>query len=92
MDAKYIVVSTKPMNENGIEKLVVFDASLNHIDMAKAMSRLRYPFIISAGFINEFMECHGSSMTCRCSARGDIDTIMLHAMLNIDDKVVMYDN
>jgi len=89
-DSKYVVVSNKPMNKGGIEKLVVFDASLNHIDMAKAMGRLGYSFIISAGFIDEFMNCFGSSMTCRCSTRGDIDTIMLHEMLNIDDKELKF--
>jgi hypothetical protein len=77
---KYIVVS----NDN-VEQMIVFPASINHIDMAKAMKRMRFHNVVSAGFIDEFMQCYGESTTLRTKAR-DIDTLMLKTMLSIDDK------
>jgi hypothetical protein len=40
---KYIVVS----NDN-VEQMIVFPASINHIDMAKAMKRMRFHNVVSA--------------------------------------------
>jgi hypothetical protein len=66
--AKYIVVTDNP--DRGIERFVMFDAGINHNDMAKAMERLRYPHVLAAGFVNEFMGCYGESMTLRLKSRG----------------------
>lgn len=85
-EAKYIVVTDNP--DHGIERFIMFDAGINHKDMAKAMERLRYPHVISAGFIDEFMNCYGESMTLHIRSRGKKDTYRLHSMLELHDKKI----
>ena len=82
---KYIVVK----NASEVEKIIVFPSEIDHIHMAKAMERLRYPTVVSAGFIDEFMQCYGESMTLRKQSR-DIDTLVLKTMLSIDDKKLQF--
>jgi hypothetical protein len=81
---KYIVVS------NDFDKhMIIFPAIINHDQMAKAMQKLRFPKVESAGFIDEFMQCYGESSTLRLKSR-DIDTSILKSMLSIDDKVIKF--
>jgi len=47
--------------------------------------------VVSAGFIDEFMECYGESISVNRKSRKDIDTLMLQTMLSIDDKKIEYD-
>ena len=79
---KYIVVA----NDNHYEQMILFPSNLRHDQMARAMKRLRYPHIVSAGFVDDYMQCYGESTSVRRCSRGDTDTIMLKAMLSIDDK------
>ena len=81
---KYIVVTNHLMSD---EQMILFPSTINHSGMAKCMLSLRYPKVVAAGFVDEFMQCYGESMTLRIKSR-DIDTIMLHAMLSIDDKKI----
>ena len=81
---KYVVVAN-----DFDEKLIMFPATINHDEMAKAMERLRFPKILSAGFIDEFMQCYGESTTLRLKSR-DIDTTILKSMLSIDDKDIRF--
>ena len=85
---KYIIVTDNP--DHGIERFIMFDAGINHNDMAKAMERLRFPHVLAAGFVNEFMDCYGESMTLRLKSRGEEDTYRLHAMTDLDDKEVIF--
>lgn len=43
--------------------------------------------IVSAGFVDEFCQCYGESMSLRIRSR-DIDTILLKAMLDLSDKKI----
>jgi len=87
INTKYIVVAD---DHGDYEKMIIFPASIKHDTMSRAMSRARYPKIVSAGFIDEFMKCYGSSMTLNIESRKEIDTIMLHTMLEIDDKKLIF--
>jgi len=84
---KYIVVSS----DFSGEQLIMFPSVIKHDKMAKAMKRLRYPNVISAGFIDEFMQCYGESTSLRLKSR-DIDTILLKSMLSIDDKKIIMED
>ena len=81
---KYIVVAN-----DFDEKMIMFPATINHDQMSKAMERLRFPKVVSAGFIDEFMQCYGESTTLRIKSR-DIDTTILKSMLSIDDKDIKF--
>jgi hypothetical protein len=86
--SKYIVIATDDGNEI-TEKMIVFPSSMKHKTIAKAMVKGRF-IIISAGFIDEFLKCYGESMTVNKKSRGEYDTLMLHNMLNIDDKELKF--
>lgn len=89
-DAKYVVL-TNDENGHGMEQIFVFPSNINHVDFAKAMNRCaRLPFVVSAGFVNEFMKCYGSSQTLHASSRPEEDTFLLKSMLSIDDKELKF--
>ena len=78
---KYIVVA----DADGIsEKMIMFDGSLMHETVAKAMARARYPKVVSAGFVDAYMNCFGESMSVGKRSRDDIDSLMIRAMLDLD--------
>lgn len=83
--SKYIVLS----NSIHDEKMIIFSATINHDQMFQAMKRLRFDKVVSAGWIDEFMQCYGESMTLRTKSR-DIDTLLLKTMLSIDDKEITF--
>ena len=81
---KYIVVS----NADGhTEKMIIFPSSIKHETMFGMFKESLWPKIVSAGFISEFMECYGESMSVNRKSR-DLDTLMLQIMLSIDDKEI----
>ena len=82
---KYIVMSNCIKDE----KIFIFSGTINHSDMVKAMKRLRFDEVISAGFVDEFMQCYGESATLHKKSR-DIDTILLKSMLSIGDKEIKF--
>ena len=82
---KYIVVDNDSIL---IEHIIIFPAMVSHKSMADAMKLLSLPNVRSAGFIDEFMQCYGESMTLGKKSR-NIDTTLLKTMLEIDDKVIM---
>lgn len=85
---KYIVMGD---NELQIEKIVVFDATTDHKQMAKGMKRtMRLPDVISAGFIDEFGKCFGRSVTLGVSSRQEEDTKLFKKMLGFDDKKIVF--
>ena len=87
--SKYVVLTADL--EYGTEKIFVFDGSIKHKDFADAMKRsVRMPFVISAGFVSEFLTCYGSSMSLGVESRPDIDTLMLHSMLRFEDKEIRF--
>lgn len=84
---KYIVVK----NQHGQdEQIFTFTPQIDHISMRRAMSRLRYDEIVSAGFVDEFMNCYGSSSTLRVSSRPEEDTKLLHKLFEIEDKEIKF--
>lgn len=86
-NSKYIVVAD---DDGYIEKMIIFPESMKHKTMAKAMSRARFPKVVSAGFINEFLECYGESLSTNARSRNEVDTKMLHKMLEIEDKKLKF--
>ena len=85
MGAKYIVAS----NDFSGEMIFPFSAVINHRDMAFAVKKLGYRKIISAGFVDEFMQCYGESTTLKIKSR-DIDTILLKCTFEINDKKLSF--
>ena len=82
---KYIVCS------NGFtEQMIIFPPTIKHETMAQVMKRARYHECVSAGFIDEFLKCYGESMTVNRKSRGELDTLMLHTMMEIDDKKLVF--
>ena len=90
---KYIVMSNCIMDE----KIFIFSGTINHSDMVKVMKLgaaarlMAFDEVISAGFIDEFMQCYGESTTLNLKSR-EIDTILLKSMLNIDDKKLIFES
>ena len=85
--SKYIVVS----DINGyLEKMIIFPDVIKHKDIAKAMERIRYPNLVSAGFISELLQCYGSSTSTQAFSRGEVDTKLLHKQLQIEDKEIKF--
>ena len=83
---KYIVVSNDVLRT---DNMIIFPANIGHDQMAKMMGMLTLKNVLSAGFIDEFMQCYGESSTLRKQSR-DIDTTILKTMLSIDDKEIVY--
>lgn len=79
---KYISVA---IDKLAVPVIIMFPGHITHIEMSKAMSRLRFPVVLSAGFIDEFLQCYGESSSLRISSK-EGDTQLLHTQLNIDDK------
>ena len=91
-DNKYIVVGNSidgRIDDNYDEIIFPFSRNINHSYMFKLVKRARYDTLVSAGFIDEFMNCYGSSMTLRVSSRPE-DTELLHRFFRIDDKKLTY--
>jgi hypothetical protein len=84
---KYISVAIR---EHDIPIIMVFPPIINHVDMASAMKRLRYPVVRSAGFVDEFMQCYGESQGLRLKSK-DGDTELLHRQLNLSDKQINWE-
>jgi len=83
---KYIVVKN-PLNDF---HMIIFPPLINHWDMFQTInSKFSYE-IISGGYIDEFLNCYGSSMTLRIKSRPEEDTEILHQMLNIKDKEIKF--
>lgn len=85
--AKYVVVSS----EYSGELMFVFPPTVDHYKMAKSLRKMRLSRVISAGFVDEFMQCFGESMTLRSKSR-DIDTYILKSMLGLDDKEIIFED
>jgi hypothetical protein len=87
MNAKYIVVA----NLFSGEKIIIFPSEIDHIQMTNAMGmgQLRYDQVVSAGRIDDFMQCYGESITLNLKSR-DEDTVILKKMLNIEDKKLVF--
>lgn len=85
-NAKYIVVGDASMNE----KMIVFPPSLKHETVFNVMKRARFETLVSAGFIDEFCQCYGESVSTYTKSRKEIDTLILKQMLRIDDKKLMF--
>lgn len=87
MDAsKYIAVA---QDEHSMPIFILFPQNINHDTMARAMIRARYPEVISAGFVDEFLQCYGESTTLRIKSKPE-DTDLLHQQLSIDDKRIKF--
>lgn len=88
-NCKYVVLSDD--KKYGTEKIFIFDASINHKDFARGMIRgVRMPIVVSAGFISEFLTCYGESITLSVRSRPDMDTLLLHSMLEFEDKEIKF--
>jgi len=86
-NTKYIVVNNDSILT---EHMIIFPAMISHEAMALAMKLMLLPNVISAGFIDEFMQCYGESFTLKKQSRKDIDTLLLKTMLEIDDKALFF--
>lgn len=87
MRNKYIVAKN---NYIQIEEIFIFASTINHKDMFQAVKSLGYDEIVSAGSIDEFMQCFGESFTLNVRTRGNMDTTLLHRMLEIEDKQLRF--
>ncbi len=81
---KYIAVAQR---ETSIPIIIMFPGQITHFEMAKAMEGLRLPHVISAGCVDEFLQCYGESYTLRIKSRPE-DTDILHRQLDINDKKI----
>lgn len=83
---KYVVF-LDPSNDR--ETLVIFEDHINHVDMAKVVSRVKlydkrnewYRGMkpISAGFVSMDFRCYGKSESLQLVSRLDEDTLLLRA-------------
>ena len=94
-NTKYIVVGNRLSGNDNYGSLInirifPFHSSISHDAMFRAIKRLRFSTLVSAGFIDEYMQCYGSSSTLRASSRPDEDTELLHKMFKIQDKEIKY--
>jgi hypothetical protein len=81
--SKYIVVA---VYGGHCEKIIIFDKDIKHKTMANLMKQAGYRTLVSAGFIDEFMQCYGESSSTGVSSRKERDTKILHETLGISDK------
>ena len=77
-NAKYIVVAM-----GYSEYIFPFSPSISHKDMFNMVGGE----IVSAGFIDEFMQCYGSSASLNISSR-EKDTILLKVLFQLQDKKI----
>jgi hypothetical protein len=90
LNAKYVVVSYR---ENAyLEKIFPFDNSIQHSAMFEILKSAGFDSVVSAGFIDEFMQCYGSSTSLRANSRPAEDTKLLKSMFSIDDKEIIFDS
>lgn len=90
---KYIVIGYKDSSglfNVGLEKMIVFPFNIKHSEMAKAMRLFRYDAIVSAGFIDEFLQCFGESSSLMIGSRKEVDTNLLRNMLDIEEKELTF--
>jgi len=59
-----------------MEEFVIFPNYITHPNMAFRMD-IRAKLVISAGFVNNWFECFGKSISLKVESRGDIDTALL---------------
>jgi hypothetical protein len=81
---KYISVA---IDKLAVPIIMMFPGHITHIEMAKAMRLTGFPTVLSAGFIDEFLQCYGESSSLRISSK-EGDTKLLHSQLSIDDKKI----
>jgi hypothetical protein len=94
-NTKYIVVGNQLSGDEHHGSLInvrifPFHSSIKHKSMFEVIKRLRFNVLVSAGFIDEFMNCYGSSESLRASSRPNEDTELLHRMFDIRDKELKY--
>lgn len=80
---KYIVLGYEDV---ALEKMIVFPHNIRHDTMAKAMRFLLYDHIVSAGFIDEFLQCFGESNSLMIKSRKQVDTDLFKEMMDIEEK------
>jgi hypothetical protein len=86
--AKYIVIVNREIAE---EKMIIFPHNIKHSDMAKAMEVLGYDYVVSAGFIDDYLQCYGESASLMMKrSRKKVDTDLLRKTLDIDDKELLF--
>lgn len=83
---KYIVVENDFVKSPSI---IIFPSNISHKNMSDALKRIRFNKVISAGFIDDFMQCYGESQTLNLKSRTE-DTVLLHKMLEISDKILKF--
>jgi hypothetical protein len=94
-NTKYIVVGNQ-MSGDGQWGSVInitifpFHPTISHEAMFKIIKRARFSVLVSAGFIDEFMQCYGSSSSLRIGSRPEEDTKLLQKMFQIQDKKLTY--
>ena len=91
---KYIVIKPAVAKGNHKDKevLITFPNHINHDWMFEAARRMRDQThgnwtrvtydIVSAGFVDAYLNCHGRSETLDVDSRGDTDTLLLRSQLN----------
>lgn len=83
---KYIVVENDFVKSPSI---IIFPSNISHKNMSDALKRIRFNKVISAGFIDDFMQCFGESQTLNLKSRKE-DTVLLRTMLEINDTLLPY--
>lgn len=83
---KYISVA---IDKYSMPIIILFPSNIKHIIMSKAMERVGYPIVLSAGFVDDFLQCFGESITLKIKSKSG-DTEILHMQLDIDDKKMKF--
>jgi len=84
---KYIVAANNYL-PNG--RIFVFHPAIDHRIMYNHIRELGYGEVVSAGFVDEFMQCYGRSMSLSTLSRPNRDTELLKKFFNIQDKDIKY--
>lgn len=84
---KYIAVVIN--DELEMPTIMLFPSKINHDTMAQAMNHIGYRKVVSAGMVDEFLQCYGESTTLKCKSK-DVDTEYLRIQLGIDDKQLTF--
>ena len=80
---KYIAVVVK--NEMAMPLIIIFPSQIKHDTMAYFMKKVGYRKVVSAGMVDEFLQCYGESTSLRCKSKAE-DTEYLRIQLGINNK------
>mgnify|MGYP007134672514 CR=1 FL=1 len=87
MASKYIIIADPSGNEN----IIVFPATMVHKDVAWCLAKSKQACFetVSAGFVDEFLNCYGESSSMGLRSRPE-DTNLLRSSLGMNDLEIKY--